>query len=83
MVDSLVGFESEVGLESESMVGLGYALSVGFVLGMQANSDSTRSITEEYFQPAILQSTEGIFQHYDRRSHSMYTLHEGTPFESA
>ena len=77
MVDSLVGSESEAGFGSA--VGPGSTLSVGSILGMQAHSDSAHSLTEEYFLPAILQSTEGSFQHYDRWLHSMCTTHEGTP----
>ena len=46
MVDSLVGSMSEVGSESDSMVGPISALSVGYVLGMQADSDSAHSVTE-------------------------------------
>ena len=53
MVDSLVGFVSEVGSESESTVGPGSALSTGSVLGMQADSNSVHSITEEFVLPSI------------------------------
>ena len=81
--DSLVGSESEAGSESKSAVGPGSALSVGSVLGMQADSDSARFITEEYFLAAILKSTEGSFQHYDRWLHSMCTAHEETPSDNA
>ena len=64
MADSSVGSESEMGSKSDSMVGPSSTLLVGSVLGMQADSDSARFVIEEYFQPAILQSTEGSFQHY-------------------
>ena len=79
MVDSSVGSVSEVGSESESVVGPGSALSAGFVLGMQADFDYAHSVTEEFILLAILQSTEGNFQHYDHWLHSMCTVHEGTP----
>ena len=78
MVDSLVGFVSKVIFESESAMGPGSALSVGFVLGMQADFESAHSVTEEFVLPTILQSTEGNFQHYDHWLHSMCTAHEGT-----
>ena len=64
MVDSSVGSASEVGSGSESVVGPSSTLSIGYVLEMQA--DSVHSVTEEFVLPAILQSTEGNFQHYDR-----------------
>ena len=83
MVDSLVGSVSKEGSKYEFVVGPSSALSVGFVLGMQADSNSARSVTEEYFIPAILQSIEGIFQCYAHWMHSMYSMHEGTPFDNA
>ena len=81
--NSEVGSKSEVGSESESTVGPGSTLSTGSLLGMQADSDSSHSVTEEFFLPAILQSTEGNLQHYDRWLHSMCTEHEGTPSGNA
>ena len=83
MVDSSIGSESVVGSEFESTVGPGSALSSGYVLGMQADSDYAHSINEEFSMSAILQSTEGNFQHYDGWLHSMYTAHEGTPSDNA
>ena len=83
MIDSSVGSMFEVGSESESAAGPGSALSTSSVLGMQADSDSAYSVTEEFFLPAILQSTEGNFHHYDRWLHSMCTAHEGTPSDSS
>ena len=56
MVDSSVGSMSEA--DFESMVGS------GSVLGMQVDSDSTHSVTEEFFLPTILQSDKGNFKHY-------------------
>ena len=76
MVDSSVGSASEVGFESKDTVGPGSALSVGFGLGMSA--DSVHSVTGEFFLPTILQSTKGKFEHYDDWMHSMCTLHEVT-----
>ena len=75
MVDSLIGSVSEAGSKSESAVGPGSALSTGSVLGMQVDYDSARSVTEGYFLPAILQTIEGIFQHYDHWMYNMYTAH--------
>ena len=46
MVDSSVGFVSEVGSGSESVVGPSSTLSIGYVLEMQVDSDSMHSITE-------------------------------------
>ena len=83
MVDSSDGYESEASFESKSAVGLGSALSVGSVLVTRDDSDSVRSATGECCRPAILQSTEGSFQHYGRWLHSMYTAHEGTPSNNA
>ena len=65
------------------MVGPRFALSIHYVLGTQADSDSVCSATKECFRPTILQLTEGIFQHYDYRPHSMYTVHDGIPSDSA
>ena len=73
MVDSLVGSDSEVGSGFEFAVGPGSALSVGSILGMQADSDSAHFVTEENFLLSILQSTKGKFQHYDHWLHSMCT----------
>ena len=54
MVDSSIGSMSEVGSESDSVVGLGFALSAVYVLGMQANYDFAHSVTEEFIFPSIL-----------------------------
>ena len=54
MVDSSVGSTSEADSEFNSVVGPSSALSIGSVLGMQADSDSAHSVIEEYFLPAIL-----------------------------
>ena len=83
MVDSSFGSTSEAGSESESAVGPGSALSVSYVLGMQADSDYAHSVTEEYFLPTIFQSTVGSFQNYNHWLHHMYTTHKGTPFDNA
>ena len=40
--------KSGAGSEFESAVGSDSALSVGSILGMQADSDSARSVTKEY-----------------------------------
>ena len=50
---------------------------------MLVGYESAHSATEEWFHPAILQSAEGIFQHYVHWPYSMYTTHEGTPSDSA
>ena len=83
MVDSLVGSIFEVSYEFDSMVGPGSTLSAGFVLGMQAYSNSAHSVTGEFVPPASLQSIEGKFQHYDHWMHSMCTSHEGNPSGNA
>ena len=83
MVDSSIGYVYVVGSKSDSMEGLGSALSIAFVLGMQVDSDSAYSVTKEFVLLGILQSTEGKFQHYDRWMHSMCTVHEGNPSGNA
>ena len=48
MVDSWIGSVSEEGFESKFVVGPSSSLLDGSVLGMQADSDSGHSVTEEF-----------------------------------
>ena len=83
-LDSMVGSDSMIGLSahSESVVGFYSVSSVGSALEMLDGFESAHSTTEECFYPAILQSTEDIFQHYVHWPHCMYIVHEGTPSNS-
>ena len=65
MVGLLTDFEPVAGSDSTSLDGSALGTLDGFA--------SAHSATEECFQPSILQSTEGNFQHYSRWPHSMYT----------
>ena len=75
----MVGSDSVVGSPAD------FEFVVGFdsALGMLAGSEPVHSTTKECFQPTTLQSTEGNFQHYAHWPHSMYIVHEDTPFDSA
>ena len=58
VVVSMVG--SEFAVESD------FASSTSSILGILAGSKSVHSTIEVCFQPSILQSVEGNFQHYAR-----------------
>ena len=59
-LESVAGFVTEY----ESTMGSDSASLAGSVLGTLVGSEFVHSTTKEWFQPAILQSPEGNFQHY-------------------